>query len=188
MRLRAHPNNWKDSPHPKVSQLATLITYATHLHSLAACSLDSGDQDVCISKGLFFYPQAFIVKILGYPEESSTRQIRDAEALSPRHCTDSETWLLPNLPQEQGRARAGRQGTKQGPLLHGRRAAGGSAPHALQKRGGVGRGLGSGLQVRAGGLRTGASAAAQHTAAQNAGIHQEVPRGETTREAGTEQE
>ena len=119
MRLRAHPNNRKDSPHPKVSQLATLITSATHLHSLAPCSLDSGDQDVCISKGLFFYPQAFIVKILGYPEESSTRQIRDAEALSPRHCTDSETWLLPNLPQEQGRARAGRQGTEQGPLLHG---------------------------------------------------------------------
>lgn len=69
MRLRAHPNNQKDSPHPKVSQFTTLITSATYLHSLAPCSLDSGDQDVCISRGRLFYQQAFIVKILGYPEE-----------------------------------------------------------------------------------------------------------------------
>ena len=34
-RLRVHPNHQKDSPHPKVSRLATLTTSATHLHSLA---------------------------------------------------------------------------------------------------------------------------------------------------------
>ena len=42
--------------------------------------------------------------------------------------------------------------------------------------------------MRASGLHTGASAAAQHAGARNVGIHQEVPRGESTGEAGTEQE
>ena len=130
MRLRAHPNNRKDSPHPKVSQLATLITSATHLHSLAPCSLDSGDQDVCISKGLFFYPQAFIVKILGYPEESSTRQIRDAEALSPRHCTDSETC----------------RAQSRGPCCTGEEQQGGVLPRPCRKGVGWGEGWGGGYK------------------------------------------
>ena len=76
----------------------------------------------------------------------------------------------------------GGRAQSRGPCCTGEEQRGGVLPRPCRK------GLGWGLQVWAGGLRTGASAAAQHTAAQNAGIHQEVPRGETTREAGTKQE
>lgn len=58
--------------------------------------------------------------------------------LRPRHRKDGEAWPPPELPRAQGRARAGRQGTGQGLLLLGRRAAAGSAPQALEKRAGGG--------------------------------------------------
>lgn len=58
--------------------------------------------------------------------------------LRPRHRKDGEAWPPPELPRAQGRVCAGRQGTGQGLLLLGRRAAAGSAPQALEKRAGGG--------------------------------------------------